>query len=109
MIKNHSKIVALLGFSRKAGKICSGDTAVLAAVKYRKAKLVLIAADAAQNTRNKIAELCNSLNIRVIEFATKDELGHITGAASRAAIAINDNEFSKAIIKLHDEQSEVSQ
>ena len=40
-----------LGLAQKAGKLASGDYAVRSALKNGKAKLLLVAADAAENSK----------------------------------------------------------
>ena len=50
-----------LGLAQKAGKLASGDYAVRSALKNGKAKLLLVAADAAENSK-KVMEILNHLN-----------------------------------------------
>ncbi|MEI6285071.1 MAG: ribosomal L7Ae/L30e/S12e/Gadd45 family protein [Bacillota bacterium] len=109
LITKENKILALLGFAQKAGKIHSGDTAVLAALESRKTKLVLMAHDAADSTRDKLIKQCASDRVKLIEISNKDGLGSAIGKAQRAAVAITDRNFAQAILKRYEDDSEVCQ
>ena len=49
MIQN--KVLGMLGISAKAGKIASGTDAVLELIEKEKAKLIIVATDAAERTK----------------------------------------------------------
>lgn len=103
------KVLSLLGFAQKAGKVHSGDTAVLAALASKKTRLVLMARDIAASTREKLVQECAIGRVLLVEIADKDKLGKAIGKAQRAAIAITDRNFAQAIIKRYEDDSEVCQ
>ncbi|MFA6075873.1 MAG: ribosomal L7Ae/L30e/S12e/Gadd45 family protein [Negativicutes bacterium] len=109
LITKENKILTLLGFAQKAGKVHSGDTAVLSALESKKAKLVLMAHDAADSTREKFIKQCADCRVKFIEISSKDGLGSAIGKAQRAAIAITDRNFAQAILKRYEDDSEVCQ
>ncbi len=94
---NRAKLLPLLGFAQKAGKLASGEVAVEHAVRAGKARLVLIAADASDNTKKSYRDLAAYHQVAYHEGLSKDELGHATGRPSRAALAVTDAGFAKAI------------
>jgi len=94
---NRAKLVSLLGLAQKAGKIASGEVAVEHAVRAGKAKLVMIAADASDNTKKSYRDLAAYYRVAYHEALSKDELGHATGRPSRAALAVTDAGFGRAI------------
>ena len=53
-----NKILGLLGLSMKAGKVKAGEFSVEKSIKAHKAKLVLVAADASENTEKKFRQSC---------------------------------------------------
>ena len=50
-MKNNNKVLSLLGLATKAGKIASGEFSTEKSVKSGKGFLVLVAADASENTK----------------------------------------------------------
>ena len=52
-MKNNNKVLSLVGLATKAGKIASGEFSTEKSVKTGKGFLVLVAADASENTRTK--------------------------------------------------------
>ena len=53
------RILALLGIAARAGKIVSGGFSAEEAVRSRKARLVIIAKDAKNNTIKKFTDKCS--------------------------------------------------
>ncbi|HMM21606.1 MAG TPA: ribosomal L7Ae/L30e/S12e/Gadd45 family protein [Selenomonadales bacterium] len=94
---NEQKLRTLLGLAQKAGKLASGELAVEKAVKSGKAKLVLIAADASDNTRKSYRDMTSYYKIACHETLSKDQLGNATGKPPRAAVAVTESGFAKAM------------
>lgn len=88
-----------LGLAQKAGKVASGDVAVKIALKSGKAKLLLVAEDAAVNSKKDLYYLAESFNVPVMEAMTRDELGFAIGKAKRTALVITDKNFVNMIKK----------
>lgn len=88
---------ALLGLARKAGKAVAGNYAVQRAIKQQKVFLLLIAADAAPNTKDEFRKLASHYNIPVCEFLTKVKLGASIGSSESAVVAVLDPSFAQAI------------
>ena len=81
-------ILSMIGICRKAGKIEPGEEPVDAAVRARDARLLLLAADAADNTARRcahFAEVGQCLWLRIPE--SKYELGRALGRGSCAILA----------------------
>ena len=87
-MKNNNKVLSLVGLATKAGKIASGEFSTEKSVKTGKGFLVLVAADASENTRKKFSNMC--------EFY---ELGKFCGKEFRASLAVQDENFAKAMMK----------
>lgn len=95
----NNDIVFALGLAQKAGKLASGDVAVRIAVKSGKAKLLLVAADAAPNSKKDMYYLAEMAGIPVLELLNRDELGAAIGKAKRTAVAVTDRNFVNMIKK----------
>lgn len=67
--------------------------------KYRKGFLVLVAEDASENTRKKFRDMCDFYEVPVYVFGDKEELGKYCGKEFRASLAVQDENFAKAIMK----------
>lgn len=103
-----NKVLSLLGLAQRAGKIVSGDESVLAAVRAGEARLVLLATDAAANARKKYTDKCRSYGVRLVEFGTRDQLGHALGKRERVVVAVNDDGFARlALASLEKSSNEV--
>ena len=98
------KVISLLGLSARAGKIASGEFAAETAVKSGKAALVIVAEDASANTKKLFHDKCTFYEVPVIDYGTKETLGHAIGKELRASVAVLDNGLANAIISHLDQQ-----
>ena len=97
-----SAVWRILGLAFRAGCVQTGAEAAEQAIKRRKAYLVLIAADAAGNTVNKLLSQCRRDGTHVRLIGSKTDLGHWTGRDERAVVVILDKGFAKRIELLAD-------
>ena len=97
---NKGRIFGLLGLAAKAGKVQSGEFSVEKAVKSGRTFLVIVSEEASENTKKMFSNMCTYYEVPYYEFGGKGELGHALGKEMRASLAIQDEGFSKAIIKL---------
>jgi ribosomal protein L7Ae-like RNA K-turn-binding protein len=97
---NNKRIISLLGMAQKAGKLASGEFAAEKAVKAGKAKLLLIADDSSETTKKAYKDMAAYYQVQLYEILSKQELGESIGKVQRAAVAVLDTGFSKALLKL---------
>ena len=97
------RVLSMLGLATKAGKIASGEFSVEKAVKSNKAYLVIVSADASDNTKKMFTNMCEFYEVPLFIYGTKEELGHAMGKEMRASLAITDPGFAKSLIKLLNE------
>ncbi len=64
-------------------------------VQKHKIKLVIVAKDISEKSRENIKFVCTNNEVKVIEFSTMEELGNIIGKKNRAIVGIKDKNFSK--------------
>ena len=98
-MKNNNKVLSLLGLATKAGKVASGEFSTEKSVKTGKGFLVLVADDASQNTRKKFQNMCDFYEVPIYFIANKEELGRFCGKEIRASLAVQDENFAKAMLK----------
>ena len=81
----------LIGLARKGGFVEVGEEPVGAAARARKARLVVLAADAADNTLRRAAHFAQTGAVPAVQAPyTKGELGLAVGRSSCAMLAITD-------------------
>ena len=78
----NSKILSLIGLATKAGKTVSGEFSTEKSVKTGNGFLVVAAEDASENTKKKFRNM-----------------GRAMGKEYRACLAVQDENFAKAIMK----------
>ena len=95
-----------LGICAKAGAVCSGAFAVEKLIKSNKAKLVIVANDASQNTKSDYIKLCNGYETEIRFFGSIEFLSKAIGKENRVALAITDDKFSQSLIQKMEKNSE---
>ena len=103
MIKD--KVLSLLSIAQKAGKIKSGSFQTSEAVKGGKARLVLVATDASDNSKKDNFDMCSFYKVPCREYATKDDLGRAIGKEERTSVTVCDEGFAHSLEKLLNECS----
>ena len=94
---SRDKILSLIGLSMKAGRCTSGEMMTENETKAGKAKLVIVASDASENTKKKFRDMCKFYRVPICFYGDKDTLGHAMG--KRASLAILDEGFADGILK----------
>lgn len=97
---NKQKILNMIGMATRARKVVSGEFATETAVKSFEACLVIVAEDASANTKKLFHDKCSFYEVPCIECGLKTELGHAMGKEYRASLALTDQGFADAIMKL---------
>ena len=98
-MENNRKLLNLIGLATKAGKTVSGEFSTEKAVKTGKAWLVIVSAEASENTKKQFANMCAYYKVPIYFFGGKEELGHAMGKEFRASLAVMDEGLSKAMVK----------
>ena len=98
-IEKRDKILSLIGLATKAGRCISGETMTESETKSGKAKLVIVASDASENTKKKFQDMCKFYKVPICIYGDKDTLGHAMGKEFRASLAILDEGFADGIRK----------
>ena len=96
---NRDKVLSLIGLAMKAGRCASGEMMTENETKSGRAKLVIIASDASDNTKKKFRDMCKFYRVPIYFYGDKDTLGHAMGKEFRASLAILDKGFADGIRK----------
>lgn len=92
--------IGVIGLAARARGIVIGTNQVLEAVRNKKAKLLLIACDASDNTRKNLTDKATYYSVKAEEIdITTEELGRAVGHSNTAAIAFTDANFVNAYKK----------
>lgn len=104
----NDKILSLLGLAKKAGKLKSGEFSVETELKKGKAKVVVVANDASDNTKKKYRDMCTYRRVPIYFYSDMESLGKCIGTEFRAGVVVTDEGFANGIIKaFRDNQSDV--
>ena len=96
------KILTLLGFASKAGKVIFGTSACVVSIKHKKVSLVILAGDISENSEEKIVRICVNANVPYIKILDRDALSAAVGKSNKTVLGIADNNFSKKILEYID-------
>ena len=97
MVAANSKVYGLIGLAAKAGVIITGSDVCERAIAEGKAKLVVIAEDSSENTKEKFMRIAFSGGVEVRLFGTCEALGHYSGKENRAVAVICDRGFAEKL------------
>ena len=98
-MKQKDKVLSLIGLAMKAGRCTSGEMMTESETKSGRARLVIIASDASENTKKKFRDMCKFYEVPIYIYGDKDTLGHAMGKEFRASLAILDEGFADGILK----------
>ena len=93
------KIESYLGLARRAGKIVSGYQTCVHTISKGNIKLIIVASDASENTRDRFKNLCSRYGVEFEVYATVDTLSQMTGFTGRGIYGITDRNFAEVMIK----------
>ncbi|WP_276661998.1 L7Ae/L30e/S12e/Gadd45 family ribosomal protein [Syntrophomonas wolfei] len=93
------KSYAILGFAQKAGKISSGALAAKSSILRRRAFLLIVSNDIAENAKQGLISSCQKQKIPWVVMGNKYEIGACIGKAYRVAVTINDPGMAESLIK----------
>ncbi|MDO9577822.1 MAG: ribosomal L7Ae/L30e/S12e/Gadd45 family protein [Candidatus Cloacimonadales bacterium] len=93
------KVLNLLHICRKAGKLTLGYDACERSCFSGLSKLILVAADLAENQKERIITLAEAYNVKWAEIGTKQILGAAFKTRDLGIISVDDQNFAKGIKK----------
>jgi len=106
-MKDQDRTLSYVGLALRAGKLVTGDEAVLKAVRDGTARIVLLANDASDNAKKKYRDKCLFYNVPIVEQYQRRELGHSIGKYERVVVAVTDEGLSGLVRKSLTKHAEV--
>ncbi len=99
--KNMQRILGMLGFAMRAGKLVIGTELICRAMPKGEIKLVVISSGASEQTKKKLFTKSEFYSITAIEVDIDTErLGRLLGKSyAPAAVGVTDDGFSNEIKK----------
>lgn len=97
----NKKILGLVALSARARKVCFGADSVEQQIKKRKVKLVLVAEDSSERTKDKFKKLSDQYNIPIIIAGEIETLSKAIGKCNKAILGIEDINLSNQIQKIN--------
>ena len=91
------KVLSMLGIAAKSGNVASGEFSTEKAVKEGKARLVIVAEDASDNTKKKFRNMTDFYRVPMAVYADKESLGHFVGKEFRASLAVVNEGLARSI------------
>ena len=93
------KVLGLLGLALRGGNLSVGEAPVEEACATHRARVVLHAGDAAENSVHRAARLAQRSGVELVCLpCTKQELGYALGRGSCAVLALTDRGLAAAVV-----------
>lgn len=90
-------LLRMLGLAARAGAIVPGVDRVREAARGGQLEFVVVAADASDNSRDKVLPLLESRQIRHAVMFDRDTLGAAIGKAPMSALGITDRKLASRV------------
>ena len=94
-----NRILSLLGLALRGNHLAVGEEPVEAMARARDARVILLASDAADNTRRRVEHFADAGQCIWLRVPfTKDEIGRAVGRSSAAIVAVTDIGLANAVV-----------
>lgn len=94
------KILSLLGFAKKAGKLVTGNNAVLRSILYGDAEVVIVTENAGDSVKKKFGRLCKENGIEFFILGSQEDFERATGEQNKVIYSVVDAGFKNKLVQL---------
>lgn len=94
------RILSLLGFAKKAGKLVTGSNAVLRSILYGESEIVIVTVDAGKSVQEKFRRICEENEIAFFCIGNQGELERATGEKNKVIYSVVDAGFGNKLKQL---------
>lgn len=98
------KFYSFLGLCQKSGQLVSGETGVNSEFKKNNIKLLILAEDISENTKEKYLYQAKKRKVESIVLGNKDLLGSAIGKNYRVIVGIKDKNMAENLMKIYKEE-----
>jgi ribosomal protein L7Ae-like RNA K-turn-binding protein len=96
------RVLRMLGLAARAGAVVPGTGRVREAVRGGSVLLVVLAADASQNSRDKLLPLLDARGVNWISGYDRDTLGQAVGRPPLSAVGVTDARMAARVREIAD-------
>ena len=96
----HKDLHGSLGLAKRAGLLTSGQDAVRKLLSEGKVRLLLLAGDASERTRQEFSLLAADRGVPCHQLGCMQDFGHALGSPPRAVVAITDAGIARRVDQL---------
>ena len=96
---HNDHVLSMLGIAAKSGNVVSGEFSTEKAVKTGHAYLVIVSAEASENTKKSFCNMTDFSHVPCYCYGSKEDLGHCIGKEFRASLAVTDENLARAVEK----------
>ena len=97
----NNKILGMLGLASRARKITIGTDSTLQDIQKNRVKLIIVAEDASERTKNKFKDVANTNKIPIIIYESIENLSKAIGKQNKAIIGVKENNIATEIEKIY--------
>ena len=94
------RILSLLGFAKKAGRLITGTNAVLRSILMCESEMVIVTNDAGKSVKEKFKRLCEENDIEFFVIGSSLEFGNATGEQNKVIYSVIDAGFKDKLVEL---------
>lgn len=96
---HNDPVLSMIGIAAKSGNVVSGEFSTEKAVKTGHAYLVIVSAEASENTKKSFCNMTDFYHVPCYCYGSKEDLGHCIGKEFRASLAVTDENLARAVEK----------
>ncbi len=93
------QVYNLIGIAQRAGKISSGMDSIRESMAKKRAFILVMSEDIADNTKEILLRSCKKSGIPCFILGDRFELGGSIGKPARVALTVNDQGLAQAVTK----------
>lgn len=85
---------------KELGKVIAGTDVCIDNIKTKKVRMLIIATDASDKTKQNMKYVCEQNSTSCLEFGKIEDLSKAIGANNKAVIGIKEKNFANEILKI---------
>ncbi len=97
----NDRLLGMVGLAVRAGKAAFGVFMTEKAIDEGRVRLVIAAEDIGASNRRRIENRCKDCDVKLIFYSDKASLSRAAGKKDMPVIAICDEGFAQAIVKIY--------